>query len=196
MSYLDMTVYNNPKKQLQYVKEMRPMRQWVAISSDFVKSSILFFMAEALYKSLKEEEPLPEVFDYVVEMLNAVEEDSIRMTDTPILFLLQLAQHLGIAPMDNYSGQEPLFNLNEGRYLSAPSLYSLHEEGEMDYFLDQGTSTQLHYYLDAVRQDAPCPILNLDQRTRLINVLLEYYKIHLVEFKNFKSHEILHSVLG
>lgn len=195
LSYLDMTVYNNPKKQLQYVKEIRPMKQWATIPSDFIKSSLIFFVAEALYKSLREEEPLPDVFDFVVEMLESVDEDSITLPDFPLLFLLRFSTFLGISPLNNFSRQEPLFNLKEGRYLAPPSFYSLKMGADVDYFLDETSSMYLHYYLDSVFSDAPCPLLGLEVRTKLINILLEYYRIHLTDFRNFKSHEILHTVL-
>ena len=36
---------------------------------------------------------------------------------------------------------------------------------------------------------------NEEESLELINRLLEYFQMHLSEFRNFKSHEILHTVL-
>ena len=64
-----------------------------------------------------------------------------------------------------------------------------------DMILDGSTSLLLHHYLQAVDGGSPLPVATLAQRTELINRMLEYFQLHLAEFHNFQSHEILHSVL-
>ena len=193
LSHLEMTVYNNPKKELQFIKEMRPASYGYSYSTDGVKMALRFFMDEVLYKSLKESEPNQELFDYVVDELQQVDRDE-HDAFLPIKFLIHTATHLGIEPMDNYSTREPLFNLKEGRFLAAPSVFSQsHDQiANIDYFLDADSSSQFHACLSS---GGKMPSLNAKQRgTALLN-LLEYYHIHLSDFHNFKSHEILHSVL-
>ena len=165
LSYLDLVVYNNPKNQINYMKEVAPHRGsdvWGAASpaDEMTRHALRFFMTEVLYKTLREEEPMPELFDYSV------------------------SRHLGIEPLDNYSLREPLFDMVGGRFQ-----YS----GEQT--LDASSSQLLHCYLQSVNSGAPLPVASLPQRTELINRLIEYFQMHLAEFRNFKSHEILHSVL-
>lgn len=184
LSHLDLVVYNNPKTSINYLKEIAPhvdADHPAAMDSDAVRYALRFFMTELLYKTLREEEPMPELFDYVVESCKF--EDG-ELSHQPIRFLINVSQYLGIAPQDNYSSREPLFDLLNGRFC-----YS----GEAT--LDHGTSLLLHYYLQAVNQGQPLPLTTLKQRIELINCLLEYFQQHVAEFRNFKSHEILHSVL-
>lgn len=195
LSYLEMTVYNNPKKQLQYVKEMHPMRQWPSIGSDMVRSALLFFMDEALYRALQEEEPNAALFDYVVAVLESLEADGLDKSSLPITFLLRLSRHLGIEPMDNYSLHEPLFNLKEGRFLAPPSLFARQSDPNVDYFLDASASTRLHYLVMSACDKGPAPMLTRHQRGEVITTLLEYFQIHLSDFRHFNSHTILHEVL-
>ncbi len=193
LSHLDMTVYNSPKKELQFIKEMRPASYGYSYSSDGVKMAMRFFMDEVLYKSLRESEPNQPLFDYVVDELHQVdngEPDAFQ----PIKFLIRTATHLGIEPMDNYSPREPFFNLKEGRFLAAPTLFmeqSL-QSGDIDYYLDAESSSHFHACLSAHDNS---PSLNARQRGTTLSNLLEYYHIHLSDFQNFKSHEVLHSVL-
>ena len=91
--------------------------------------------------------------------------------------------------MNNYSSHEPFFNLKEGRFMAVAPENS-------DYLLDGGTSLHLHYYLEAITHAQPVPLLSHTQRSRLIETLIEYYRIHLADFGRFKSHEILHAVLA
>ena len=168
-------------------------------------------MAELLYKSLREEEPLPALFDYCVEFIDLCDSASQRgngenaqetarkvlpMSSLPIMFELGVLHHLGLEPMNNYSGQEPYFNLKEGRYMGAPSRYSPREATEGDYMLDGTGSLHLHYYLEVMQHEGAVPLLAQWQRRQLIETLLEYYRIHIADFRNFKSHEILHAVLS
>lgn len=189
LSHLDLVVYNNPKTQINYIKEIGPHvdathNQAIRQSSNqAVCNALRFFMTEVLYKTLREEEPMPELFDYVADSAS-FQEPNQRLSQHPILFLLKVSRHLGIEPLDNYSSREPLFDMQAGRFQ-----YS----GEC--MLDAATSQLLHYYLQSLHEGSPLPIASLSQRTELINRLLEYYQMHLAEFRNFKSHEILHSVL-
>ena len=141
-------------------------------------------MTEVLYKTLREEEPMPELFDYVADSTHFSETAGKKLSQQPIQFLLSVSRHLGIEPMDNYSSREPLFDTLAGRY-----------QYTGEHTLDATTSLLLHYYLQAMHHGSPLPIATLTQRTELINRLLEYYQMHLAEFRNFKSHEILHTIL-
>ncbi len=202
LSHLEMTVYNNPKKQLQYIKEMRPASHYNNIQSDGIKMALLFFMDEVLYKSLKEEELNTQLFDYVVDVLNLLDntengsQDASReMSSFPISFLINTAHHLGIAPMDNYSQREPLFNLKEGRFQAIPSAYSAATNPNADYFLDEPASSNFHSCLHSTLNNSQMPPLTQKQRSATLSNLLEYYHVHLTDFRNFTSHEVLHAVL-
>lgn len=195
LSHLDMTVYNNPKKEMQYIKEMRPASQYNSIAGNGSKMAMLFFIDELLYKSLKENEPNTPLFDYITLKLKELNEASPhQMASMPIDIMIDTASHLGIAPMDNYSVGEPLFNLKEGRFLSPPSAFAVATDPNTSYFLDASASNNLHRCLSSSRQPAD-NALNAKQRSETLNHLLEYYHIHLSDFHNFKSHEVLHSVL-
>ncbi|MCQ2296555.1 MAG: DNA repair protein RecO [Bacteroidales bacterium] len=190
LRYLDLVVYNNPKTQLNYLKEVAPHIGEVSsvtasMEDEAVRNAVVFFMTELLYKSLREEEPDQPLFDYVVESLARLQEPAAASYGHfPILFMLRLSHHLGIEPMDNYSAREPLFDLREGCFCYAA-----------DNTLTPSASLLLHTYLQAIHDDTECPLTTLSQRTELINRLLDYFQLHLSEFHNFKSHEILHTVL-
>lgn len=175
LSSIDMVVYDSHRSDLNYVKELSSRQPSV---SDPVGNALRFFMTEVLYKVLREEEPMPELWDYVE---TASEAPDGERKDVPIRFLLMVARHLGIEPMDNYSSREPYFCLEEGRYISAPN----------ETVLPLALSQLLHQYLSA--NDVQLSTL-LDRRA-LIDALIAYFQLHLSSFKQFHSHEILHTIL-
>lgn len=197
LSYVDMVVYANPKSSLNYVKEIAPHEkvtpQPTAVAtpqeeaqSAAVRNAVVFFMTELLHKTLREEEPDQALFDYIVQVLQQLQEPlSSQHSQLPVLFMLRLTAHLGIEPLDNYCSREPYFDLLNGRF-----------QHHGDTTLSADTSQILHYYLQAIHNDSPCPCATLHQRKDLINNLLNYLGMHLSGFGNFTSHEILHCVLN
>ena len=194
MSHLAMTVYNNRKSSLQYIKEMHPAAHYNSIHGNGEKMALLFFMDEVLYKSLKEEEENHALFDYVVDEMHHLDAEK-QLGTLPISFLIHAARHLGIEPMDNYSPHEPLFNLKEGRFQAAPTTYAAATNPNTAYFLDAPSSTHIHHCLSSLSGRCQMPQMTSLQRSTTLNNLLEYYHIHLTDFHNFTSHQILHSVL-
>ena len=186
LSSLDMVVYNNEKTDLNYIKELSPRNvstyQQINVS---IENALRFFMTEVLYKALREAEPMPALFDYVDATTTHY---PLPTTHYPITFLLTVARHLGIEPLDNHSVREPYFDLQEGRFVSAPT----------ETTLSPSLSEKLHQYLLSFHSPALlCTPLHssLDERTALINALLTYYHLHLSGFSHFHSHEILHTIL-
>lgn len=186
LSCLDMVVYDNPKTELNYVKELTPSHteSYSQPSNQAIRHSLCFFMTEVLYKALREAEPMPALFDYVEQ---TTAHSPLPATHIPITFLLTVARHLGINPLDNHSTREPLFDLQEGRYVSSAT----------ETTLSPTLSIMLHEYLSSAHSPS-VPLASshsLESRRDLIDALLAYYHLHLSGFSHFHSHEILHTIL-
>lgn len=176
LSSLDMVVYDNHRHELNHIKELSARHP--DLPSDPVGNALRFFLTEVLYKTLPEAEPMPDLFDYVEATTAGGQQATTAM---PITFLLAVAHHLGIEPLDNHSSREPYFDLQEGRFVGAPT----------ETTLPLALSTMLHGFLSdpCTRQAAPA------DRRSLIDALLAYYQLHLPAFHDFHSHEILHTIL-
>lgn len=190
LSSLDMVVYDNPKSDLNYIKELSPRNPGMFTQSgnQAITHSLRFFMTEVLYKTLREEEPMPDLWDYVDSTNSQLSTLNSQLPTLPITFLLAVAQHMGIRPLDNHSSREPWFDLQEGRYVGAPT----------ETTLPPALSDLLHQYLLSFHSPSlPVTPLQsqLQQRTALIDALVAYFQLHLSGFRNFHSHEILHTIL-
>ena len=136
LSAIDMVVYDNTKQELNYIKELASRRP--VPPADAVGNALRFFTTEVLYRALREEEPLPDLFDYVDEAAGCMTDSASHpRSHLPINFLLTVARHLGIEPLDNYTVREPLFDLQEGRYVGVPT----------ETTLPPALSALLHEYL-------------------------------------------------
>jgi DNA repair protein RecO (recombination protein O) len=189
LSYVDITYYKNSKRELQYVKELKPAKQWCTIPFDFRKTAIVFFMTELLYKTVREEEVNPFLFRHIEQELERLDEQEDSLAHFPITFMLSTASLLGIEPLNNYDHScRCVFNLKEGCYVTNMECYKGREEN----LLSEEMSGVLYQYLS---EDKDCMTATLSQRRQLLKSLLEYYKIHFDGLSNFQSHIVLHEVL-
>lgn len=181
LSHIEITAYSNPRSEIQYVKEINLRHNDTA---SMVDNAMRFFKAELLYKTLRIDDPQPELFDYVTA------DSPHPIAHQPILFMLHLSRHLGIEPLDNYSGTAPYFDIQEGRFDTTSTA------NESTVHFDLESSRLLHEYLQTSHGTLPPPDAGQRQRNRLVDLMLAYYSIHLNEFHHFTSHEILHTVLS
>lgn len=184
LSCLDMVVYDNPHNTMNHVKELSP--RGPQPESGAVDNALRFFMTELLYKSLREGEPLCDLWDYVAEgkwTEVSGQWPVVCRQDIPICSLLAVARHLGLEPLDNCSPHEPWFSIGEGRFVATPD----------ETTLSAPHSALLHHYLtpDA---EPPATATSNDRRA-LLDALIAYLQLHLGTFTHFHSHDILHSIL-
>lgn len=182
LSSLDMVVYANPKTDLNHVKELAPRHP--GQPSDPVANALRFFMTEVLYKTLREEEPMPELWDYVENTNTSL---LTPHSSLPQLFMLAVAHHLGIEPLNNYDAHHPYFDLQEGRFVGAPTETTLTPQ----------LSNVLHSYLSSFHSPSLpiTPSVSSSIRRDLLSALIAYFQLHLSGFGNLHSHEILHTIL-
>ena len=182
LSSLDMVVYANPKTDLNHVRELAPRHP--GQMPDPVGNALRFFMTEVLYKALRAEEPLPELWDYVEQTTSALQPPPSSL---PIRFMLTVAHHLGIEPLDNHDAHHPCFDLQEGRFVAAPTETTLTPQ----------LSTVLHEYLSSFHSPSLpfTPFHSSVTRRDLLDALIAYFQLHLPGFGQLHSHEILHTIL-
>ena len=187
LSYLDISFYHNSKAEIQYIKELKPAKQWNTIPFDCSKTAIIFFMTELLYKTIREEEANLPLFKHIDSSLSTLDNQSKALGNFPITFMLSTAKLLGIEPRNNYDHLHTLFNLNEGCFVTQPSIFE-----NADNILDHNTSWDLYQYLSQTTNNISIPY---PQRNAVLKSLLQYYKIHFETLCDFQSHIILHEML-
>lgn len=187
LSYVDIAYYHNAKSEIQYIKELKPAKQWNSIPIDCSKTAIIFFMTELLYKTVREEEPNQAMFNHIARSVDMLDSMETNIASFPITFMLETARYLGIEPLNNYSVSQPLFNLNEGEFVGVPSAFA-----DTKCLLDAEQSLVLHQYMSNHYTTQQPPF---QQRNTLLKSLIDYYKTHFDTMGNFQSHYVLHQVL-
>ncbi len=183
LSLLEMEVDFRHGHELQRVREIKNSSPFSTIPYEITKSTQALFLAELLFKVLREEESRPELFAFLygsIQFLDLMEEG---ISNFHLLFLIQLSRYLGFAPTNNYSASEPYFDLIAGKFAISPPDHPWH--------LKESESEILSKLLEMNYQDAL--FFKPDQAIRqtFISFILEYYGLHLGNKLQIKSLDIL-----
>lgn len=183
LSLVEMVMVYKEKSSLQHLREINSVYPGIGIATDMRRTSLAIFINELLYKSIHGEEPDPTLFAFIVDAIKYLDSTADRLSFFHMTFALGLTKFLGFSPHDNYSPQCCYFDLQEGAFVPAPPLHA--------YFLDEPLSDCWHQLIcHQVTDEWPSAL-----RDKMLLRILDYYRLHLPEFREMKSHEILKEVL-
>jgi DNA repair protein RecO (recombination protein O) len=199
LTLLDLVVYHREHASLQTIREVRVAVPYQTIPFNISKSSVAIFINELIYKSIREEEPNPDMFVFLWNSCLDLDSTEESVTGFPIRFAVHLMHPLGIFPQLNHSARNRFFNLREGIFQDSVP--------EFPEFLDATESERLVKYLtpDSGKHPTPNPSPGGEGRAfskpsakmeakEFLETILVYYRLHLPGFKGMKSHHVLHEV--
>jgi len=186
LALIDLVVYHKERSGLQRLAEARNNPALKSIPFDVRKSSLILFMGEVLFKSVKEQEANPQLFDFIFNSVHLLDLQENFCSDFHLVFLVQLARHLGFYPHENFSEADFIFDLQDGKFQS--------EIPAHPFYIDLPLSEYFYRLLKASLNSSEEIKISVQHRRQLIDQLLEYYKLHISGFGNIKSHKVLEEV--
>ncbi len=175
-----------PNRELQEIKEARFCFPVIQIGINPVKRAIAVFIAEVIYRFIREEDRNQALFDFLYRSVSWLEQSTLPVHNFHLYFLVQLSRFTGFYPSDNYSSSLPYFDLMKGEYQSimpSHSHYLNPQNGKS--FAALLRSDISNFYL--------LPFDNL-MRRYLLQKLLEFYQLHLNISCEIKSLDVLNEV--
>ena len=175
LNILDLTVYHKNNSQLQRVKEVKVPNSYSSIPFHVLKSSIAMFLAEVLSKCLKEEEENTELFSFIESALLEFDKADFD-SQFHLRFLVALSGYLGFYPnLDNH--HLPYFDLMNGCFCE--------KQGGHKHYLKNSAD-----FVSALKLE------KTNNKNKILEDILEYYKLHVDGFSHIKSKDVLESVLN
>lgn len=184
MNILDLLVYFNEQKEIHRIKEVSPAIRYQRIPFDIKRSAIGTFILEVCRKSIRDHQTNPELFDFIKTTYYNLDNQETLASDFAILFLFDLSIHLGFSPLDNYSGTNNSLDLLNGAFCP----FDLTNK----YAVNPDDSQLLFLLLQ--KKSGTDSFKTLEQRRRILDLLLLYYKLHLDHFKDIKSIEVFKGI--
>ena len=188
LSLLHLVVYKKEKKNLQVLKEAAPEIHLTSISQDPSKTSILFFLNEILDKCLREEEDNPELFSFLNETVQTLENAERDFAAFHLVFMVRLSRFLGFFPQGNFSDANYLFDLREGKFVSTEPLHPDFLLADSSKLLSRLIFSN-YYAMDKLN-------LSGKERKSLLDTLLRFYHLHLSGMGSVTSHKVLEQVFA
>ena len=172
-----------PKLQLQKLSDIRLASPFSSIPFDPNKLSISLFIAEFLYYALRSEQHNEPLFDYIVNSIQWLDAQTDRFANFHLVFLMRLSRFLGFYPNLEHYQSGDYFDLRESIFLSVPPVHHdfLHpQEAEKIQLMMRMDFPTMHLFR-----------MSHQERNRLLEVSLVYYRLHLPDFPELKSVSVL-----
>lgn len=183
---LDLEIYYNPGRELNRLKNAQIAYPFNSIPFDIRKSSQVIFLAEILYKCIREEESNPQLFDFIFHSLTFLDLSDSGISNFHLWFLFKLTRYLGIYPSRENAQISNFFDLQKAQFVSHEPFHNQFADKQVTALfarlteVDTATLGELNY--------------TQHERNLVLSMLLDFYKIHFDHLGEVKSMAVLKEV--
>ncbi len=183
LTQLDLVAFHKDKGTLEQIREAKVIQPYQSLHTNIIKSTLTLFISEVLKNAIHEESNDISLYNYLSYSFKWLDlNDSIA--NFHILFLLNLTQYLGFYP-DHSTIEHSYFNLLEGNF----------QNSETNKYCRKGLLIDHFKLFFGINFDSLSQIkMQKQERLELLNLLLDYYQLHLHGFKKPKSVLILNQL--
>ncbi len=176
MTLLDMVVYNKNHADINRIAEIKCWHPYKSIPYNVIKSSVALFMTEILYKTLREEETNPELYDFIEESLLFYDNMERNFMNFHLQFLFKYARYQGIEPVKISDMVHEIESNNYLVSLPKSDFRKIDQLIEAPYNSNNTLSNQL--------------------RRKLLTMIVLFYQIHFEHLKELKSFKVLMEIFN
>lgn len=188
MTLLDFEYDFRQRSNLQRIKDVRVSLPYSSIPIDPAKSCISLFLSEFIYYATHNEQENPTLFTYISTSLEWLDNAYEDFANFHLVFMMRLGKFLGFHPFLEDFTPGCFFDLRNGCFtLSMP----LHTD-----FLNAADAGHLYNLMRMNFDTMKLFKLSHDDRNRITEIVLRYYKLHLPNMPELQSFDILREVFA
>ena len=150
---------------------------------DPIKSTIAFFMAEVIRKCVHVGDSDPNLFLFLKAYSESLEKEK-DLSLFPLEFLINMSEKLGFKPLIE-NGDMSIFNFDAGVFQHTHS-------SESRTFSGSGVDL----IKEVLENNNGTKLKNESAKREALDVLLNYFSIHVPHFKKLESYEIVKEILS
>ncbi len=188
LNILQIEAYYRSNANLQKIKEVNLYLRYNSLHNDPIKSAVIFFLAEVLYRFTQPEHINPELFEFFFNSLLYFDKIEKDYQNFHLVFLIHLLRYEGFYPTLNYSSENNTFSIQSGRFIPSSIM------GPAD--MDENLSFKFALLLKCNYSSMHNIQLNTFERKQLLNKLIEYLQVHMHHFPTINSLPVLHEVFN
>jgi len=179
---VDMVAYFRDNKPMNRIKEIKAAKIYETIPFELMKGTISLFMIELAQKTIKEEEGNPDLFNFLFNRFAALDKLEQLNPNFHLHFMLDLSGYLGFYPGGQWSLETPWLNMRDGKFVKDEPLHQY------------GLSRDLSEKVGLLLKKQEVKMARVD-RQKIVQKLIDYYRVHVENFNGLNTHEILREVL-
>lgn len=198
MTLLEVECDVRQRVQLQKLKDAHLLAAYTSIPFSPEKLAITLFTAEFLYHALRSEQQDELLFAYISSSMQWLDAAPAGYANFHLTFLMHMSRFLGFYPnLDSLTpnpspkregslrseGNELFFDLREARFCNTAPLHRdflQPEEAGMIQLLMRMDFPTMHLFR-----------LSHQERNRIVDVLVQYYRLHIPQFPELRSLSVL-----
>jgi len=185
---LEMEVEHRQGRELQRAREIKICHPYHTVPYDIVKSSQAIFLAEFLYKVLKEEEPRAELFQFLNHSFQIFDLLQKGAANFHLAFLIQLTRYMGFEPANNYTAKRSFFDMASGSFSE--------NKPPHPYYLESSESMIFSDVINSTYEEIGNINLTSALRNQLLHKMIDYFSLHLGIRLQVKSLEVLRELFS
>ena len=172
-----------PQSQLQKLREVRMTHPYSSIPFDARKLSITLFLAEFIYYGTRAEQQNELLFAYIENSILWLDSCCGSFANFHLVFMMRLTRFIGFFPnIDNYE-EGDFFDLRAAAFSHAAPLHP--------DFLTPADAARIRTLMRMNYDSMHLFRMNHDERNRIVDVLLHYYRLHVPGFPELRSLDVL-----
>lgn len=187
LSIIEFEVGARQGNRLCRIKEARACSPFSSLPYDAHKTAIALFLAEFLYRAVREETENRPLFAYLEHSIAWLDACNCGFSNFHLVFLMRLSRFLGLYPnLEDYSRGD-YFDLMNACFTSVrPHTHAHYIKGEEAFSLTR--LMRMNY--DTMHIFG----MSRTERARCLDIIGNYYKLHIPGFGELKSVEVLHEL--
>lgn len=187
LTIIEFVAYHKENKSIHHLREPKVEYHYQSIPNDVNKRSILFFLAELLYKTIREEVPDKSLFEWLHNALTWFDLSEKSIMSYHLVFMLQFSRYLGFYPKLEGYGEVSYFDMQEGIFCT--------NRPQHPQYISSPIAEQLKGLYQCTFEDSDALLLHTADRRKLLNALIVYFQLHIPGFGDMKSVEVLKTII-
>ena len=188
LSLVELVAASKPGQSMHRITDIQLSPPFTGIPGDMIKSAIAIFLAEVIYRSIREEEASPSLFAFLHNGIQILDLSPVSCSRFHIFFMIHFSRHLGFFPNGNFTRGQSCFDLREG-------LFKDHQPVNSE-FIDSTLSGVLHDFVNSSFENYHEINVPGSQSRLLLKALVQYFELHQTHGNSIRSHKVLEEVLN
>lgn len=169
--------------QLHKLRDVRMTDPFASIPFDAQKLSIALFMAEFLYYATRGEQRNEPLYAYVENSIRWLDSCQTAFANFHLVFMMRLTRFIGFYPnIDDYH-QGSVFDMRAATFSGSVPLHT-------DY-LGADDAARIQTLMRMNYETMHLFRMSHDERNRIVDVLLAYYRLHVPNFPELRSLDVV-----